>query len=138
MIDANNQEVSSQNFTTNEFGSYHGSFILPKGKLNGTFYLQTDSNSGYKDIRVEEYKRPKFEVTFDPVKDEYKYGQTIELKGKAMMFSGVALSNTSVNYEIKNIISDGVISGGTHRVMIMRIQFWEKLKPTKKESLSSV
>jgi hypothetical protein len=50
---------------------------------------------------VEEYKRPKFEVTFDPVKDEYKYGQTIELKGKAMMFSGVALSNTTVNYEIK-------------------------------------
>lgn len=101
LVDANNQEVSSQNFTTNEFGSYHGSFMLPKGKLNGTFYLRTDANSGYKDIRVEEYKRPKFEVTFDPVKDEYKYGQTIELKGKAMMFSGVALSNTTVNYEIK-------------------------------------
>nr|WP_315033959.1 alpha-2-macroglobulin family protein [uncultured Chryseobacterium sp.] len=101
LLDANNQEVSSQDFTTNEFGSYHGSFILPKGKLNGVFYLRTDGNSGDKDIRVEEYKRPKFEVTFDPVKDEYKYGQTIELKGKAMMFSGVALSNTTVNYEIK-------------------------------------
>lgn len=102
LMDANSQEVSSQSFTTNEFGSYHGSFMLPKGKLNGTFYLNTDGDSeGYKDIRVEEYKRPKFEVTFDPVKDEYKYGQTIELKGKAMMFSGVALSNTTVNYEIK-------------------------------------
>ncbi|MFC3756863.1 alpha-2-macroglobulin [Chryseobacterium tructae] len=102
LMDANNQEVSSQSFTTNEFGSYHGSFILPKGKLNGVFYLNTDGNTqGYKDIRVEEYKRPKFEVSFDPVKDEYKYGQTIELKGKAMMFSGVALSNTTVNYEIK-------------------------------------
>lgn len=102
LLDANNQEVSSQSFTTNEFGSYHGSFILPKGKLNGVFYLNTDGETqGYKDIRVEEYKRPKFEVTFDPVKEEYKYGQTIELKGKAMMFSGVALSNTTVNYEIK-------------------------------------
>ncbi|WP_419494940.1 alpha-2-macroglobulin family protein [Chryseobacterium bernardetii] len=102
LMDANNQEVSSQSFTTNEFGSYHGSFMLPKGKLNGTFYLNTDGDSeGYKDIRVEEYKRPKFEVTFEPVKDEYKYGQTIEMKGKAMMFSGVALSNTTVNYEIK-------------------------------------
>lgn len=100
--DANNQDVSSQDFTTNEFGSYHGSFILPKGKLNGVFFLNTDGNTqGYKDIRVEEYKRPKFEVTFEPVKEEYKYGQTIELKGKAMMFSGVALSNTTVNYEIK-------------------------------------
>ncbi|MDP9961810.1 alpha-2-macroglobulin family protein [Chryseobacterium lathyri] len=102
LLDANSQEVSSQNFSTNEFGSYHGSFILPKGQLNGVFYLKTDEGSqGYKDIRVEEYKRPKFEVTFDPVKEEYKYGQTIELKGKAMMFSGVALSNTTVNYEIK-------------------------------------
>ncbi|AZA84302.1 hypothetical protein C1637_05525 [Chryseobacterium lactis] len=101
LLDANSQEVNSQNFTTNEFGSYHGSFVLPKGQLNGIFYIRTDGNSGYKDIRVEEYKRPKFEVTFDPVKDEYKYGQTIELKGKAMMFSGVALSNTTVNYEIK-------------------------------------
>lgn len=102
LLDTNNQEVSAQNFTTNEFGSYHGSFILPKGKLNGTFYLSTDGGSqGYKDIRVEEYKRPKFEVTFDPVKEEYKYGQTIELKGKAAMFSGVALSNTTVSYEIK-------------------------------------
>lgn len=100
--DANSQEVASQNFTTNEFGSYHGSFMLPKGKLNGVFYLRTDGNSqGYKDIRVEEYKRPKFEVSFEPVKDEYKYGQSIELKGKAMMFSGVALSNTTVQYEIK-------------------------------------
>ncbi|AZA85320.1 hypothetical protein EG349_00170 [Chryseobacterium shandongense] len=101
LTDANGQEVSSQTFTTNEFGSYHGSFILPKGKLNGIFYLKTDTNEGYKDFSVEEYKRPKFEVTFDPVKDEYKYGQTIELKGKAMMFSGVALSNTTVQYEIK-------------------------------------
>ncbi|KMQ61817.1 hypothetical protein ACM40_05670 [Chryseobacterium sp. BLS98] len=102
LLDANSQEVSSQSFSTNEFGSYHGSFILPKGQLNGVFYLRTDEESqGMKDIRVEEYKRPKFEVTFDPVKEEYKYGQTIELKGKAMMFSGVALSNTTVNYEIK-------------------------------------
>lgn len=100
--DANNQEVSVQSFTTNEFGSYHGSFILPKGKLNGNFTLSTDGNSnGYKYFQVEEYKRPKFEVTFEPIKDEYKYGQTIELKGKAMMFSGVALSNTNVNYEIR-------------------------------------
>ncbi|MBW8523539.1 hypothetical protein K0U91_12240 [Chryseobacterium chendengshani] len=99
--DVNNKEVASQDFSTNDFGSYHGSFILPKGQLNGTFYIRTDSNEGYKNIRVEEYKRPKFEVTFEPVKEEYRYGQTIELKGKAMMFSGVALSNTNVNYEIR-------------------------------------
>ncbi|MCE4067121.1 MG2 domain-containing protein [Chryseobacterium gleum] len=102
LLNTNNEEVSSQEFTTNEFGSYHGSFILPKGKLNGNFYLKIEGESQeYKYFRVEEYKRPKFEVTFEPVKEEYKYGQTIELKGKAVMFSGVPLSNTTVNYEIK-------------------------------------
>ncbi|SIR34229.1 alpha-2-macroglobulin family protein [Chryseobacterium sp. RU33C] len=102
LLNTNSEEVSSQEFTTNEFGSYHGSFILPKGKLNGNFYLRIEGEStGYKNFRVEEYKRPKFEVTFDPVKEEYKYGQTIELKGKAVMFSGVPLSNSTVNYEIK-------------------------------------
>lgn len=100
--DANGKEVSSQNFTTNEFGSYHGSFILPKGNLNGEFYLNTDGDKPeFKRFGVEEYKRPKFEVNFEPVKEEYKYGQTIELKGKATTFSGIALNNTKVNYEIK-------------------------------------
>jgi uncharacterized protein YfaS (alpha-2-macroglobulin family) len=100
--DANGKEVSSQNFTTNEFGSYHGSFVLPKGKLNGQFHLNTDGETPvFKEFSVEEYKRPKFEVSFEPVKEEYKYGQTIELKGKATTFSGIALNNTKVNYEIK-------------------------------------
>ncbi|SFH95734.1 alpha-2-macroglobulin family protein [Halpernia frigidisoli] len=101
--DANGDEVSNQTFTTNDFGSYNGSFTLPNGKLNGEFTLNVEGEDedGRKDFQVEEYKRPKFEVTFEPIKGEYKYGQTVELKGKAMMFSGVALSNSTVNYEIK-------------------------------------
>ncbi|WP_285268568.1 alpha-2-macroglobulin family protein [Kaistella rhinocerotis] len=106
---ANGDEVSKQQLTTNEFGSVNGSFVLPLGKLNGQFYIEVDNDDedsdflidGTKYFQVEEYKRPKFEVTFEPVKYEYKYGQTVEVKGKAMMFSGVPLSNATVNYEIK-------------------------------------
>lgn len=108
--DANSEEISTQTLTTNDFGSVNGTFTLPKGKLNGNFSIRVDNDDddvsdyaieGYKNFKVEEYKRPKFEVTFEPIKDEYKYGQTIELKGKAVMFSGVPLSNATVNYEIK-------------------------------------
>ncbi|MNK45753.1 MG2 domain protein [compost metagenome] len=106
--DTNGEELQTLKLTTNEFGSVNGSFTLPKNKLNGNFNIEVDDDnnsayniSGYADFQVEEYKRPKFEVAFEPIKDEYKYGQTIELKGKAMMFSGVALSNSTVNYEIK-------------------------------------
>ncbi len=107
--DANGEELQTLKLTTNEFGSVNGSFTLPKNKLNGNFNIEVDNDddnsdydiSGYTDFQVEEYKRPKFEVTFEPIKNEYKYGQTIELKGKAAMFSGVPLSNSTVNYEIK-------------------------------------
>lgn len=103
LYDVNNEKISSQTFTTNQFGSFNGNFVLPQGKLNGSFSLRINEVgiNSYKDFRVEEYKRPKFEVTFEPVKEEYKYGQTIELQGKAMMFSGVSLSNSTVNFEIK-------------------------------------
>ena len=107
--DANGEELQTLKLTTTEFGSVNGSFTLPKNKLNGNFNIEVnndDDNSDfdinvYTDFQVEEYKRPKFDVTFEPIKDEYKYGQTIELKGKATMFSGVPLSNSTVNYEIK-------------------------------------
>ena len=61
-------------------------------------------------------------MSFEPIKQEYQYGQTIELQGKAMMFSGVPL-NATVNYEIKkqNIVGD--IFGGILVEMITRTQF---------------
>lgn len=102
--DANGEELSAEQLVTNDFGSVHGSFTLPQGKLNGQFHIAVRTESGatgQQYFRVEEYKRPKFEVSFDPVQGEYKYGQTIAVNGKAMMFSGVALSNATVQYEIK-------------------------------------
>ncbi|QCX54237.1 alpha-2-macroglobulin [Elizabethkingia sp. JS20170427COW] len=96
--DANGQEVATQSFTTNDFGSYWGSFILPKNLLNGNFSLSTPY--GFKNIKVEEYKRPNFEITFNPLKGDYKFGDYIVLKGKVQSFSGVPLIHTEVNFKI--------------------------------------
>lgn len=103
LYDTNYQKISSQKFKTNDFGSYSGSFEIPKDRLNGKFSLNV-YNSNYsnrKYFSVEEYKRPKFEIIFDTIKSEYKYGQTIELKGKVTTFSGVPLSKTTVNFDVK-------------------------------------
>jgi len=124
--DTNDDEVETLKLTTNEFGSANGSFVLPKGKLNGQFSIQVDNDDDTSDysidqsvnFAVEEYKRPKFELTFEPLKQEYKYGQTVEIKGKAMMFSGVALSNTKVSYEIRKQVIQMIIAA--------RILFLEK------------
>lgn len=99
LLDSNGQEVDSQNFTTNSFGSFQGNFVLPKNKVNGIFSLRID-NESLVYFRVEEFKRPNFEVEFSNIKEEYQYGKTIELKGKAVSFSGIPIANATVNYEI--------------------------------------
>lgn len=96
--DANQQEVSRQTLKTNEFGSASGEFVLPQGLLAGYFTITT--NNGNAGFRVEEYKRPTFEVTFDKIVKTYKFGEEITLTGKAENFSGVKLQNAGVDYRI--------------------------------------
>ncbi len=97
--DANNQEIKVLNFTTNEYGSYSGEFILPSSGLTGNYTLQTNTYETTS-ISVEEYKRPKFETTFDPVTKTYKINDNITLKGTATAYSGSVISNAKVVYRV--------------------------------------
>jgi|AGTN01.3.fsa_nt_gi Large extracellular alpha-helical protein len=96
--DANRREISKQTSKTNEFGSVSGEFVVPQGTLPGNFTVETEQGSV--NIRVEEYKRPTFEVTFDTIAETYKFDEVITLKGKAESFSGIKLQNATVDYRI--------------------------------------
>jgi uncharacterized protein YfaS (alpha-2-macroglobulin family) len=98
LYDTNGQVVSKQNLTTNDFGSFAGSFTAPQNVLTGSMSIRCETGST--DIRVEEYKRPKFEVTFEPVKGTYKLGETITVKGKAMAYAGSSVSEAKVRYRV--------------------------------------
>ncbi|NMB49588.1 MAG: hypothetical protein GX997_03890, partial [Bacteroidales bacterium] len=96
--DANQQEIAKQMLTTNEFGSVAGEFVLPRNVLSGYFQLVCEDQAvGF---RVEEYKRPTFEVTFDKIDQTYVFGEEITLKGKAESFSGIKIQHAGVNYRI--------------------------------------
>ena len=97
-MDVNNKQVSSLKLTTNEFGSFNGSFIIPQTMLNGTVRLQTAD--GDINVQVEEYKRPTFQVEFLPVKGSYKLNDSVTVKGKVTAFSGYGLSQVRVAYHI--------------------------------------
>lgn len=99
LMDANYQKVSSQEFQTNEYGSFSGFFQLPEGGLNGAFTLQTPYGS--KTIQVEEYKRPTFEVSILPFEGDFQLGDTIQVKGRAMAYSGATISNAEFRYTIQ-------------------------------------
>jgi uncharacterized protein YfaS (alpha-2-macroglobulin family) len=96
--DANGQVVSKQTLTTNDFGSFSGSFIAPQGLLTGQMTIRCETGSV--SVQVEEYKRPKFEVTFEPVKGSYKLGETIVAKGKALAYAGSTVSDAKVSYRV--------------------------------------
>ena len=96
--DANFQDVSNLSLKSNEFGSFHGSFVLPKGKLNGAFQLYTDN--GQLVFSVEEYKRPKFEAHFVPPTSSFKLGDKLNLELEAKTFTGLPVENAKVELNI--------------------------------------
>ena len=98
LYDVNYQEVSKMDFTTNEFGTFQGSFTAPAGGMNG--YMQIGDEYGSTSISVEEYKRPKFEVKINPIKGSYRLGDSVSLSGKAINYAGNAVDGASVKYRI--------------------------------------
>ncbi|GHT76986.1 hypothetical protein AGMMS50262_16870 [Bacteroidia bacterium] len=98
--DANYQEIAAKSFTTNEFGSIQGEFVIPQGRLSGTFTLRSDDGNGTAYVQVEEYKRPTFDIQFLPNEETYRFGDSITVKGNAITFSGVNLQEIDVRYRI--------------------------------------
>ena len=96
--DANWQEISSAQFTTDEYGSFSGSFVIPTDRLNGVFHLITGHGSST--IRVEEYKRPTFEVTFERPKEQYKLNQEVTVHGDVKAYAGFGLDDVEYSYRV--------------------------------------
>ncbi len=99
-FDANHQKVTEQKLTSNEFGTIHGTFTAPVGRLNGQMFIRI-SGYGAKYFRVEEYKRPKFAVEFLPLEGTFRLGDSVTVKGKAQAYSGANIDNAEVTYRIK-------------------------------------
>lgn len=98
LYDANNNETGKVEVRTNDFGSFSGQFVLPSPCLTGYFSLRAADTSV--SFKVEEYKRPTFDVTFEPVKVEYQVGDSIEVVGMAKTFAGAPVQNARVHYNI--------------------------------------
>lgn len=97
--DVNHQKVADLDLTSNEYGSYSGSFRLPSTGLTGQMHLETGNGSVY--FSVEEYKRPTFKVEIAKSTETYKLGETIKVEGNAVAYAGNSVDNASVKYVVK-------------------------------------
>lgn len=100
LFDANYQKADSINVTTNEFGSYSGTVVLPQGGMNGIFRLRDEVVNNETQFSVEEYKRPKFYVDYQPVKESFKVADQIKLTGNAKAYAGNNIDNAIVKYRV--------------------------------------
>ena len=99
-IDANYQEKNKLQLRANEFGSFNGAFQAPASGLTGRMHIKVEGLGGAAWFNVEEYKRPKFEVTFQPVKDAYRVNDTVTVRGEAKNYAGSSVDGAQVRYRV--------------------------------------
>ena len=97
---ANDEFIDSMKVKTNDYGSFSGKFQLPKSGLNGDFTLFMKDNKGSTNISVEEYKRPKFYVDYEKLKETYKVNDKIKITGFAKAYAGNDIDNATVKYRV--------------------------------------
>lgn len=98
--DANYKTQGEKTVTTDDFGMASTEFVLPRTGLTGTFQITGEANERCT-FRVEEYKRPTYNVAFTPYKEAYHSGDTITLEGTAKSFAGVPVAGATVKLNIQ-------------------------------------
>ena len=97
--DANWKQVAEQKATTDEYGTASVDFELPKEGQTGLYSISVNG-TGTKYVRVEEYKRPTFEITFPKVNEKYNWGDTVVVKASAKTYAGVPVQGAKVEYQV--------------------------------------
>jgi uncharacterized protein YfaS (alpha-2-macroglobulin family) len=99
-MDANGQKVSELELRTNAFGTANGTFKAPESGLLGQMSLQSSVGGTQQFFRVEEYKRPKFEVAMQPLERGYTLGDSVTVKGAAKAYAGSNVDGATVRYRV--------------------------------------
>ena len=97
--DANGKQVAEQKATTDEYGTASVDFELPKEGQTGLYFISVNGTVT-KYVRVEEYKRPTFEITFPKVNEKYNWGDTVVVKATAKTYAGIPVQGAKVEYQV--------------------------------------
>ena len=97
--DANWKQMAEQKATTDEYGTASVDFELPQGGQTGMYHVSVN-NRANSSFRVEEYKRPTFEITFPKVNEKYNWGDTVVVKASAKTYAGVPVQGAKVEYQV--------------------------------------
>ena len=97
--DANYKVVAENTLVTDAFGKCNTTFVLPQSAFNGRYTVAVDNVQV--GISVEEYKRPTFFVEFPEIKETYRAGDTLVVRGKAVGYNGMPVQGATVKYSVR-------------------------------------
>lgn len=98
--DANGEEVQKISAKTNAYGTAFGSFSIPSGRLLGGWTVRTNLG-GYAQVRVEEYKRPTFEVSLLPSREPARLNHPVSLRGEAKYYFGLPVQTGRLAWKVE-------------------------------------
>ena len=97
--DANRKQIAEKTVRTDDFGVAAVDFVLPKNTMNGRFSIMANGNT-MTTIRVEEYKRPTFEIVFPEITKKYQNGDTLLVHTRVMTYAGAPVQGAKVTYKV--------------------------------------
>lgn len=128
LMDASNRKIDSVIMVPDDFGSFSGSFVLPKTAITGEWEIRSNAVDDFYNggrFSVEEYKRPTFEITLKTPEQQSTPGKPFELKLKVNSLSGADLGNVQVKYKIERRNEDPKIapvnSWGSYRYTTLQL-----------------
>lgn len=98
LLDTNRKTVENVKVQTDEFGVYSAEFVLKSNAMPGMYSVKAGEQ--YETIRVEEYKRPTFDVVFSKMEDAFSFGDSVRADAKAATFAGSPLCMAKVEYKV--------------------------------------
>lgn len=118
ILDARREECFQREFVADEFGGVAGSFEIPAAAPLGEYSISTslDGNgietSGT--FRVEEYKKPEFEVTIDAPREPVRLGEKFTARVDARYYFGAPVAEGTVRYRVTRTSDDSPLFPPRH------------------------
>ena len=106
IYDAKNNEVKTFDARTDQFGCASGEYELGEEPPLGVYHIRVGGqlpdarHSAGALFRVEEYKKPEFEVTVKPAKTQARLGEKVKARIEARYYFGAPVAKGKVSYKV--------------------------------------
>lgn len=104
--DADDNTILEKTFTSNEFGTFSGTFTIPEDGPLGIYDISDSEYHGDGEFSVEAYKKPQLQIQFDKGSKTLPPNQSVSIGGTVSYLSGAPASFCNLTASIQKMEID--------------------------------